>query len=131
MQQSVVSSWPEFSFSFSADSDANEDRKQEKIADLKKKEKDLQDNLSQKLDELKKICLREAVSTPVHVLLSLQPIIKMPSARDKGFVCLFVPSSGADRQAAKRISTEVRRSGSHHQKTSRDHFQTGQSLPLR
>ncbi|XP_048110774.1 FERM domain-containing protein 4B isoform X1 [Alosa alosa] len=43
--------------------DSNEEKKQEKIADLKKKEKDLQDTLSQKLDELKTICLREAELT--------------------------------------------------------------------
>ncbi|KAL2091499.1 hypothetical protein ACEWY4_013762 [Coilia grayii] len=47
----------------SADSDANEEKKQEKITELKKKERDLQDNLSLKLDELKKICLREAELT--------------------------------------------------------------------
>lgn len=40
----------------------SEEQKKEKIADLKKKRKDLQDTLSQKLEELKKICLREAVS---------------------------------------------------------------------
>ncbi|XP_063071353.1 FERM domain-containing protein 4B isoform X2 [Engraulis encrasicolus] len=47
----------------SADSEANEEKRQEKLNDLKKKEKDLQDNLSLKLDELKKICLREAELT--------------------------------------------------------------------
>lgn len=46
----------------SGDSDVSEELKKEKIADLKNKEKDLQDALTQKLEELKKICLREAVS---------------------------------------------------------------------
>ena len=46
----------------SADSEVSEEQKKEKIAELKKKEQDLQDNLSQKLAELKKICMREAVS---------------------------------------------------------------------
>jgi hypothetical protein len=46
----------------SGDSDVSEELKKEKIADLKNKEKDLQDSLTQKLEELKKICLREAVS---------------------------------------------------------------------
>lgn len=41
------------------------------MAELKKKEKDLQDKLAKKLEELKKICLREAVSfTVVELFLS-------------------------------------------------------------
>ncbi|CAJ1051279.1 LOW QUALITY PROTEIN: FERM domain-containing protein 4B [Xyrichtys novacula] len=47
----------------SADSEANEEQKKEKIAELKKKEKNLQDTLTQKLEELKKICMREAELT--------------------------------------------------------------------
>ncbi|KAM3877978.1 FERM domain-containing protein 4B [Diretmus argenteus] len=47
----------------SADSEVSEEQKKEKIAELKKKEKDLQDTLSQKLEELKKICMREAELT--------------------------------------------------------------------
>lgn len=46
----------------SADSEVSEEQKKEKIAELKKKEKGLQDMLTQKLEELKKICMREAVS---------------------------------------------------------------------
>ncbi|XP_060775216.1 FERM domain-containing protein 4B isoform X3 [Neoarius graeffei] len=47
----------------STDSDMNEELKKEKLAELKKKEKSLQDLLAQKLSELKKICLREAELT--------------------------------------------------------------------
>ncbi|XP_061779920.1 FERM domain-containing protein 4B isoform X2 [Nerophis lumbriciformis] len=47
----------------SADSDVAEEQKREKIAEMKKKEKSLQDTLLQKLEELKKICLREAELT--------------------------------------------------------------------
>ncbi|XP_040889696.1 FERM domain-containing protein 4B isoform X2 [Toxotes jaculatrix] len=47
----------------SADSEVNEEQKKEKIAELKKKEKELQDTLTQKLEELKKICMREAELT--------------------------------------------------------------------
>ncbi|KAM9758616.1 FERM domain-containing protein 4B isoform 2-T2 [Menidia menidia] len=47
----------------SADSEGSEEQKKEKIAELKKKEKDLQDTLAQKLKELKKICMREAELT--------------------------------------------------------------------
>ncbi|CAG5984220.1 unnamed protein product [Menidia menidia] len=47
----------------SADSEGSEEQKKEKIAELKKKEKDLQDTLAQKLEELKKICMREAELT--------------------------------------------------------------------
>ncbi|XP_028260862.1 FERM domain-containing protein 4B isoform X2 [Parambassis ranga] len=47
----------------SADSEVSEEQKKEKIAELKKKEKDLQDILTQKLEELKKICMREAELT--------------------------------------------------------------------
>lgn len=45
----------------SADSEMNDDQKKEKLAELRKKEKEIQDMLGQKLSELKEICLREAV----------------------------------------------------------------------
>ncbi|XP_017291326.1 FERM domain-containing protein 4B isoform X3 [Kryptolebias marmoratus] len=47
----------------SADSEVIEEQRQEKIAELKEKKKDLQDKLDQKLAELKKICMREAELT--------------------------------------------------------------------
>ncbi|KAM6927632.1 FERM domain-containing protein 4B [Xenentodon cancila] len=47
----------------SADFEVSEEQKKEKIAELKKKEKDLQDTLMQKMNELKKICMREAELT--------------------------------------------------------------------
>ncbi|KAF3689466.1 FERM domain-containing protein 4B GRP1-binding protein GRSP1 [Channa argus] len=47
----------------SADSEIGDEQKKEKIAELKKKENDLQDLLRQKLEELKKICIREAELT--------------------------------------------------------------------
>ena len=50
-------------FTGSADSEMNDDQKKEKISDLKKKEKDIQDSLLHKMKELKKICLREAVKS--------------------------------------------------------------------
>lgn len=52
----------------SADSEVSEEQKKEKIAELKKKEKDLQDTLTKKLEELKKICMREAVSISLVLL---------------------------------------------------------------
>ena len=48
-------------FSGSQDSEVSEEQKMEKIMELKKKEKLLQEKLLQKVEELKKICLREAV----------------------------------------------------------------------
>ncbi|KAA0706790.1 FERM domain-containing protein 4B GRP1-binding protein GRSP1 [Triplophysa tibetana] len=47
----------------SADSEMNDDQKKEKLAELRKKEREIQDELSQKLTELKEICLREAELT--------------------------------------------------------------------
>ncbi|XP_068450005.1 FERM domain-containing protein 4B isoform X3 [Clinocottus analis] len=47
----------------SADSEVSEEQKKEKVAELKKKEKHLQDTLAQKIEELKKICMREAELT--------------------------------------------------------------------
>uniref|UniRef100_A0A8C4IK46 FERM domain containing 4B n=1 Tax=Dicentrarchus labrax TaxID=13489 RepID=A0A8C4IK46_DICLA len=47
----------------SADSEVSEEQKKEKVAELKKKEKELQDTLTQKLEELKTICMREAELT--------------------------------------------------------------------
>ncbi len=52
----------------SADSEVSEEQKKEKVAELKKKEKDLQETLTQKLEELKKICMREAVSVLLILL---------------------------------------------------------------
>ncbi|XP_056606395.1 FERM domain-containing protein 4B isoform X1 [Triplophysa dalaica] len=47
----------------SADNEVNEEQKKEKIEELKNKQKKLEDLLAQKLDELKKVCLREAELT--------------------------------------------------------------------
>ncbi|KAM9410759.1 FERM domain-containing protein 4B isoform 1-T1 [Pholidichthys leucotaenia] len=47
----------------SGDSEINEEQKKEKISELKKKEKELQDTLAKKIEELKKICMREAELT--------------------------------------------------------------------
>ncbi|KAJ8409254.1 hypothetical protein AAFF_G00234520 [Aldrovandia affinis] len=47
----------------SADSEVSEEQKKEKICELKKKEKDLQDALARKVEELKELCLREAELT--------------------------------------------------------------------
>lgn len=52
----------------SADSEVSEEQKKEKVAELKKKEKELQDTLTKKLEELKKICMREAVSVSFILL---------------------------------------------------------------
>lgn len=54
----------------SAESEVSEEQKKEKVAELKKKEKNLQDTLTQKLDELKKICMREAVGVSLILLFS-------------------------------------------------------------
>ncbi|XP_037304354.2 FERM domain-containing protein 4B isoform X2 [Pungitius pungitius] len=47
----------------SADSEVSDEQKKEKVAELKKKGKHLQDTLAQKIEELKKICMREAELT--------------------------------------------------------------------
>ncbi|XP_049589709.1 FERM domain-containing protein 4B isoform X2 [Syngnathus scovelli] len=47
----------------SADSDVGDEQRKEKISELKTKEKKLQDALKQKIEELKKICVREAEIT--------------------------------------------------------------------
>ncbi|KAJ3602735.1 hypothetical protein NHX12_030484, partial [Muraenolepis orangiensis] len=47
----------------SLDSEISDEQKKEKIADLKKKGKDLEDKLAKKLEELKSICMREAELT--------------------------------------------------------------------
>ncbi|XP_054473200.1 LOW QUALITY PROTEIN: FERM domain-containing protein 4B [Anoplopoma fimbria] len=47
----------------SADSEVSEEQKKEKVAELKKKQKHLQDTLMQKTEELKKICVRESELT--------------------------------------------------------------------
>lgn len=61
----------ELAFAFildSADNDVNEEQKKEKIAELKNKQKSLSEILALKEGELKKICLREAVSGLSYIL---------------------------------------------------------------
>lgn len=48
-------------FTGSADSEMSEEQKKEKLSELRKKEREIQDILAKKTKELKKICLREAV----------------------------------------------------------------------
>ncbi|KAJ8259755.1 hypothetical protein GJAV_G00173040 [Gymnothorax javanicus] len=47
----------------SVDSEVSEEQRKEKICELKKKEKELQDALEQKVEELKELCLRESKLT--------------------------------------------------------------------
>ncbi|XP_010778399.1 FERM domain-containing protein 4B-like [Notothenia coriiceps] len=47
----------------SADSEVTDEQKKDKVVDLKNKQKNLQETLKEKLEELKKICLREAELT--------------------------------------------------------------------
>lgn len=47
----------------SMDSEVNEEQKKEKISELRRKERELQGILDKKMEELKRICLREAVSS--------------------------------------------------------------------
>lgn len=49
----------------------NEEQRKEKVAELRRKEKDLQDTLAKKLEELKKVCMREAVSILLLSVLTL------------------------------------------------------------
>lgn len=44
----------------SAESEVNEEQRKEKVAELRRKEKELQDTLAKKVEELKKVCMREA-----------------------------------------------------------------------
>lgn len=46
----------------SADNEVNEEQKKEKIAELKNKQESIKEMLALKEEELKKMCLREAVS---------------------------------------------------------------------
>lgn len=47
----------------------SEEQKKERLSELRRKEKEIQDILAKKTEELKKICRREAVRT--HFLLKL------------------------------------------------------------
>lgn len=49
-------------FAGSADSEMSEEQKKEKLSELRKKEQEIRDILTKKTKELKKICMREAVS---------------------------------------------------------------------
>lgn len=49
----------------------NEEQRKEKVAELRRKEKELQDTLAKKVEELKKVCMREAVSLLPPTVLNL------------------------------------------------------------
>lgn len=49
----------------------NEEQRKEKVAELRRKEKELQDTLAKKVEELKKVCMREAVSLLLPTVLNL------------------------------------------------------------
>ncbi|XP_068110053.1 FERM domain-containing protein 4B isoform X1 [Hyperolius riggenbachi] len=66
----------------SIDSEVSEEQKAEKIQELKKKEKDLQEVLLKKIEELKKICMREAELTgTLPMEYPLNPGEKPPNVR--------------------------------------------------
>ncbi|XP_077132254.1 FERM domain-containing protein 4B isoform X1 [Ranitomeya variabilis] len=66
----------------SIDSEVSEEQKAEKIQELKKKEKDLQEVLLKKIEELKKICMREAELTgKLPTEYPLNPGEKPPNVR--------------------------------------------------
>ncbi|XP_071984587.1 FERM domain-containing protein 4B isoform X2 [Engystomops pustulosus] len=68
----------------SIDSEVSEEQKAEKIQELKKKERDLQDVLLKKIEELKKICMREAELTgKLPTEYPLNPGEKPPNVRKR------------------------------------------------
>lgn len=90
----------------SQDSEVSEEQKREKILELKKKEKLLQEKLLKKVEELKKICLREAVSVLCfggtrHTVSDNLVGVTYPLSVLSCFI-------GAHRQNAKGISAERR-----------------------
>lgn len=103
----------------SQDSEGMEEQKREKILELKKKEKLLQEKLLKKVEELKKICLREAVSG-----LGLSENLCWVAIACVHYELLTLSCfTGAHRQNAKGISTEHRREGPSGQEASGHHVQ--------
>lgn len=88
-------------FPGSQDSEVSEEQKKEKIMELKKKEKLLQEKLLQKVEELKKICLREAVRAAPHTGVGQVGTPFLPLGLTWSPLC----SPGADRQDAQGVSS--------------------------
>lgn len=88
-------------FPGSQDSEVSEEQKKEKIMELKKKEKLLQEKLLQKVEELKKICLREAVRAAPHPGLGQVGALSSQLGLTCSPLCC---SPGADRQDAQGVS---------------------------
>lgn len=96
-----------------------EEQKREKILELKKKEKLLQEKLLKKVEELKKICLREAVSG-----LGLSGHLCWVAVACVLYELLTLSSfTGTHGQNAKGIPTEHRREAPSGQEASGDHVQ--------
>lgn len=88
--------------------------------ELKKKEKLLQEKLLQKVEELKKICLREAVrAAPYTGVGWVRALLSWTSMQRP--LC----SPGADRQDAQGVSSERWRGTSPGQKTCWHNVQAG------
>lgn len=96
-----------------------EEQKREKILELKKKEKLLQEKLLKKVEELKKICLREAVSG--HGLSGRLCWVAVACVHYE--LLTLSCFTGAHGQNAKGVSTEHGREGPSSQEASGDHFQ--------
>lgn len=90
--------------------------------ELKKKEKLLQEKLLQKVEELKKICLREAVRAVPYAGVGWG---KSPSLSLQPFMWSPLCSPGADGQDAQGVSSERWRRASPGQETCWHDVQAG------
>lgn len=114
------------SASDSAESEVNEEQRKEKVAELRRKEQDLQDTLARKLEELKKVCMREAVSVPLSVLSLVTNVCSAPPDP------VTSPRSAGDHgPPAQGLPAGLGGEGTSGAAPRRDGLQAGRPLPLR
>lgn len=104
----------------------NEEQRKEKVADLRRKEQELQDTLTRKLEELKKVCMREAVSVLLSVLSLVTDVRSAPPDPMTG-----TPSTGDHRPPAQGLPPGLGGEGSSGAAPRGDGLQAGRPLSLR
>lgn len=112
----------------SQESDSSQTAKKDMLAALRARQDALEETLRQRLEELKSICIREAVcenkgklfkyfEKQNNVVLFLSNLIY--------FLVLILPCLGADRKASKGISSGSGRRATHSETEDWDCLQTG------
>lgn len=111
----------------SQESDSSQTAKKDMLAALRARQDALEETLRQRLEELKSICIREAVCENKGKLFKYfekQNTVVLFLSNLIYFLVLILPCLGADRKASKGISSGSGRRATHSEAEDRDCLQT-------